>query len=166
MKLNIQLFGGRGASSSEGSRKRGTGSGFLGEEKGGFLSNGTRYFAGDKVVKSGKEYTVIEISKTGKSMEIYNGDETIKVFNDNKIALKERGQAGQSLLARQRVNVARGADSGVKMNGRVVPVYNEAPKGFVKTNGATTAPKGYEWYSNNKNLFGDERINILVRKRK
>lgn len=29
MKLDIQLFGGRGASSSEGSRKRGTGSGFL-----------------------------------------------------------------------------------------------------------------------------------------
>ena len=33
MKLDIQLFGGRGASSSEGSRSRGTGSGFLGQEK-------------------------------------------------------------------------------------------------------------------------------------
>lgn len=33
MKLDIQLFGGRGASSSEGSRKRGTGSGFLNENK-------------------------------------------------------------------------------------------------------------------------------------
>ena len=32
MKFNIQLFGGRGASSSEGSRSRGTGSGFLGGE--------------------------------------------------------------------------------------------------------------------------------------
>lgn len=33
MKLEIQLFGGRGASSSEGSRKRGSGSGFLNESR-------------------------------------------------------------------------------------------------------------------------------------
>ena len=52
MKLNIQLFGGRGTSSSERSRKRGSGSGFFGEQKGGFKgSNGTRFFAGDTVTK-------------------------------------------------------------------------------------------------------------------
>ena len=33
IKLNIQLFGGRGASSSVGSRSRGNGSGFLGQER-------------------------------------------------------------------------------------------------------------------------------------
>ena len=45
----------------------------------------------------------------------------------------------------------------------MVAVYNKAPRGFAKINNATTAPKGYSWYSNNKSLFGDERINILVK---
>lgn len=160
MKLNIQLFGGRGASS--GSRKRGSGSGFFGEQEGGFKgTNGTRFFAGDTVTKNGKEYMVT--STSGGKIEIYNGDSTLKSSNASGIKLKRRGANGSSILARERVTVLRGANSRTQINGRNVAIYNNAPKGFTKTSNATTAPKGYSWYSNNKSLFGDERINILVK---
>lgn len=163
MKLDIQLFGGRGASS--GSGKRGVGSGFLGEQKGGFGgSDGTRFFAGDTVTKNGKEYRVTDTR--GGKMELYSGDKTLKINNTSGITLKERGTVGLSLLAKERVTVVRGADSRMQINGRNVAVYNKTPKGFSKTSGATTAPKGYSWYSNNKSLFGDERISILVKNKK
>lgn len=44
-------------------------------------------------------------------------------------------------------------------------IVNEVPKGYVKLEGATTAPKGYSWYSNNKPLFSEknERKTILVK---
>ena len=167
MKLSIQLFGGRGASSSTNGRSRGTGSGFLGEEKGGFRGGigETRFFAGDKVTdREGKEFTVTEA--TNSKIEFYSGDETRRQDNAIGYQLKERGQIGNRLLATQRVNVLRNADGRTQINGRSVAMYNKAPKGFTKTGSATTAPNGYEWYNNNKSLFGDERINILVRKRR
>lgn len=168
MKLNIQMFGGRGASSggrgaSSGSTNRGSGSGFLGEVKGGFSSNGSRYFAGDMVTRNGKEYMVTSISRDGRSMELYSGNETIKVTNGNEISLKQRGQTGNSILAKQRVNVLRNADSKIKMGDRNVAVYNKAPKGFTKNTGATTAPRGYSWYNNNKSMFSGDYIGILVK---
>lgn len=159
MKLNIQMFGGRGASSSAGT----SGSSFFGEEKGGFSSNGSRYFAGDIVTRNGKEYMVSSISKNGKSMDLYNGDETVKVSSAKGISLKQRGQAGNVVLARQRVNILRNADSKIKMANSNVAVYNKVPKGFTKNTRATTAPKGYSWYNNGKSMFSGDYIGILVK---
>lgn len=42
-------------------------------------------------------------------------------------------------------------------------VANKAPKGWVKLTNATTAPRGYSWYSNNKSMFGGERKTMLVK---
>lgn len=44
------------------------------------------------------------------------------------------------------------------------PIYinQPIPAGYVKITGATTAPNGFEWYSNNKSRFGGERKTILV----
>ena len=37
------------------------------------------------------------------------------------------------------------------------------PEGWIKTEGATTAPKGYTWYNNGKSRFGGEYQNVLVK---
>ena len=44
-------------------------------------------------------------------------------------------------------------------------IVNTPPKGYTKLEGATTAPNGYSWYSNNKPLFDEknERKTILVK---
>ena len=42
-------------------------------------------------------------------------------------------------------------------------VYNSAPKGWRKIDGAVTAPKGYTWYSNGKSRFGGEFKQALVK---
>lgn len=47
---------------------------------------------------------------------------------------------------------------------RGVEIKDSVPKGYVKLEGATTAPKGYEWYSNGKSRFGGEYKNALVKK--
>ena len=47
---------------------------------------------------------------------------------------------------------------------RGVEVKDSVPEGYVKLEGATTAPKGYEWYSNGKSRFGGEYKNALVKK--
>lgn len=163
MKLNIQRFGGRGATSGGSS----TGGSFLGEEKGGAKVEGVRgnirLFAGDKVTRQsdGKEFGVI--SAKGNKIELYSGDETIKPSSFAGYQFKERGGIGNRILAKQRTNVLRNADSRTQINGRSVAVYNKAPKGFIKIEGTTTAPKGYTWYNNGKSRFGDEYINILVK---
>ena len=43
-----------------------------------------------------------------------------------------------------------------------VKILDEKPNGWIKREGATTAPKGYSWYSNGKSLFGGEYENALV----
>ena len=45
-----------------------------------------------------------------------------------------------------------------------VEIKDSVPEGYVKLEGATTAPKGYEWYSNGKSRFGGEYKNALVKK--
>ena len=170
MQLEIQLFGGRGASASSESRKRGTGSGFLGEEKGGAnvkgISGNIRLFAGDKVTRQsdGKEFNVS--SAKGSKIELYSGDETIKTSSFIGYQFKERGTVGNRILAKQRVNVLKNAQGRTTMNGRSVAMYDKVPRGFRKLEGATTAPKGYSWYANKKSRFGDEYINILVKDKK
>lgn len=47
---------------------------------------------------------------------------------------------------------------------RGVEIKDKVPEGYVKLEGATTAPKGYEWYSNGKSRFGGEYKNALVKK--
>ena len=42
-------------------------------------------------------------------------------------------------------------------------VEDTVPEGFIKTEGATTAPKGYTWYNNGKSRFGGEYENVLVK---
>ena len=42
-------------------------------------------------------------------------------------------------------------------------VEDTVPEGFVKTENATTAPKGYTWYNNGKSRFGGEYENVLVK---
>ena len=46
---------------------------------------------------------------------------------------------------------------------RSVDMYDSAPDGWSKLEGATTAPKGYAWYSNNKSRFSDEYRHALVK---
>lgn len=42
-------------------------------------------------------------------------------------------------------------------------VYNRMPKGWSKLEGATTAPRGYEWISNNQSLFSGNRKTALLK---
>lgn len=42
-------------------------------------------------------------------------------------------------------------------------VYNRMPKGWIKLEGATTAPRGYEWISNNQSLFSGNRKTALLK---
>lgn len=167
IELNIQRFGGRGASSG-GSK----GSGFFGEEKAGaslrsISGNQFKLYAGDYVRRQSDGEQFMVSSAKGNKVELYNGNETFTV-KDTLVGyqFEERGQNGNRILAKQRINVLKGGNDKTVINGRNIAIYNKAPKGFVKTSGSITAPKGYEWYSNNKSLFGDERINILVKKKK
>ena len=43
-----------------------------------------------------------------------------------------------------------------------VEILESKPKGWIKLEGATTAPNGYNWYSNGKYRFGGEYKNALV----
>lgn len=45
---------------------------------------------------------------------------------------------------------------------RDVDILEEKPEGWIKLEGATTAPNGYSWYSNGKSRFGDEYEHALV----
>lgn len=51
-------------------------------------------------------------------------------------------------------------DRFIERGGRV---EDTVPEGFIKTEGATTAPKGYTWYNNGKSRFGGEYQNVLVK---
>lgn len=43
-------------------------------------------------------------------------------------------------------------------------ILNEIPNGWKQLKGATTAPKGYEWYWNGKSLFSGEYEQALIKK--
>lgn len=43
-----------------------------------------------------------------------------------------------------------------------VNIYEEKPKGWIKNEGATTAPRGYSWYNNGESRFGGNYQNALV----
>lgn len=42
-------------------------------------------------------------------------------------------------------------------------VFDKAPDGWKPIEGATTAPKGYKWYSNGKSMFGGDYEQALVK---
>lgn len=45
-----------------------------------------------------------------------------------------------------------------------VKIVNEMPKDWIITEGATTAPNGYEWINNNRSMFDGERKTALLKK--
>ena len=49
---------------------------------------------------------------------------------------------------------------------RKIKRLSRAPKGFVKTVGATTAPRGFELFDNRQSRFSGRREIVLVKKRK
>lgn len=44
------------------------------------------------------------------------------------------------------------------------PIYNNIPPGWAEIKGASTAPIGYTWISNNKSYFSGERKQALLKK--
>lgn len=44
-----------------------------------------------------------------------------------------------------------------------IEYVEEIPEGYIEDKGATTAPKGYTWYHNNKSITSGERKRILVK---
>ena len=43
-----------------------------------------------------------------------------------------------------------------------VKILDEKPEGWIKLDGSTTAPNGYEWYSNGKSRFDGKYDHALV----
>lgn len=43
---------------------------------------------------------------------------------------------------------------------------NKPPRGWRKTRGATTAPRGFSWYSNGESRFSGKRKIVLVKDKK
>lgn len=63
----------------------------------------------------------------------------------------------------------RGTSSGGSVKnslGREVKKLNSAPAGWKPIKNATTAPKGYTWYSNGESRFGGKRQEALIRDRR
>lgn len=44
-----------------------------------------------------------------------------------------------------------------------IPKLDRLPEGWVRTNGAQTAPIGWYWANNGKSLFGGERRSALIK---
>ena len=44
-----------------------------------------------------------------------------------------------------------------------IPKLDRLPEGWVRTNGAQTAPVGWYWANNGKSLFGGERKSALIK---
>lgn len=59
------------------------------------------------------------------------------------------------------INMGSRGSSGGTIKGQYMikeaKVYTSMPKGWTLTSGALTAPKGYEWISNNKSRFSGQR---------
>jgi len=50
-------------------------------------------------------------------------------------------------------------------SGKRVKVLSRPPKGYRKTQGAITAPRGAVWYNNGESRFSGKRKSVLVKKR-
>jgi hypothetical protein len=48
-------------------------------------------------------------------------------------------------------------------SGKMVKVLDRVPKGYRKTQGATSAPVGAAWYNNGESRFSGKRKSVLVK---
>lgn len=92
----------------------------------------------------------------------FSKDKLKKYYEDNAIITKEVNVNGET------INLEDTPSKNEKFStdywkSRSVDMYDSAPDGWSKLEGATTAPKGYAWYSNNKSRFSDEYRHALVK---
>lgn len=79
-------------------------------------------------------------------------------IEDNYVFYRECGK--------EYILIPSGADSKGRPTYVGIEVWDEIPsykKGWKPIKGATTAPKGYIWVSNNKSRFDPERKKVLLR---
>lgn len=48
-------------------------------------------------------------------------------------------------------------------SGRIVEYLEVAPEGWIKIEGATATPNGFDFYSNGESLFGEKFKSVLVK---
>ncbi len=96
-----------------------------------------------------------------------NNDEYLQVNRPNEYFQKQMKESGVKTFAdeiKENEKTSNKKYSVDYFKQRGVEIKDSVPKGYVKLEGATTAPKGYEWYSNGKSRFGGEYKNALVKK--
>lgn len=76
------------------------------------------------------------------------------------------GGRGASSSNKKKINISKGKYTVDYFKSRGTEVRNSVPKGYIKLEGATTAPRGFEWYFNGKSRFGGEYKSVLVKKKK
>lgn len=79
---------------------------------------------------------------------------------------QEESKKIENFREKKQSNVGNGKYSVDYWKKKNVEIKDEAPKGYIKLQGATTAPNGYEWYSNGKSRFSKEYKHILVKENK
>ena len=139
MRFDIQLFGGRGASS------------------GGIIAKAEKL--GEKAFLKG---TKRQPTLDNDMMKLLKGDKIGE--SSNKLDAWLRGWDNANIKAE--VKPTTGKYTIEYHRSRGVEIKNSVPKGYIKLEGATTAPNGYEWYSNGKSRFGGEYKSILVKKKR
>ena len=82
-----------------------------------------------------------------------------KTYQEGMNQNKTFAKLSEGLDSKTQAQLQRFVENGTK-------VYSSVPKGYIKIEGATTAPKGLEWYSNGKSRFGGEYKNALVKIKK
>ncbi len=182
MKLNIQLFGGRGASSGKATKGAFD---FTREEVAQAYQTmrekmQSHMDRGDESWNA-SEYTNAEFLA---HLEDSNWHSEMKQLEEANLTEKQLAQiknettvsaygVGRMLTGRENVDkMIKSVKSKVNKytvayhKSRGTEVRNSVPEGYIKLEGATTAPKGYEWYSNGKSRFGGEYKSILVKTKK
>lgn len=76
-----------------------------------------------------------------------------------KSAGKPKKQAQEFMLRKS------GLDKEGNQQYTAIRIYKRKPNGWTETKGATTAPVGYKWISNNKSLFSGERKSALLKEK-
>lgn len=117
----------------------------------------TSYLRYKKELRTVQDADDIEswITVRGNHIPIKKGqskEEAVKSF------LKSKGgnSSAKGSLQKNELSIAYHKDKGHIKEGN-------PPKGWEKVEGATTAPNGYSWYSNNKSMFGGERESYLYK---
>lgn len=149
MKLDIQLFGGRGASSMSTKAKDNV-----------IPRNFTKGYAIAKTdSNAGVKGDRYEITKDEQGFHAKNlrTGESFSTFREHL----RNGNYYEFETNNSSTSKANGSLESFRARG--VEIKDSVPKGYRKVQNATTAPKGYEWYSNNKDMFGGEYKHVLVK---